>query len=289
MTYEIKNSFIKVKIKSFGAELNSLQKIDDNLEYIWQGDKQYWGRSSPVLFPIIGKLKDDSYFYKNQKFNMSQHGFARDKDFEIVEIRGDFIEFKLSSDTDSLSIYPFLFELFISYKLERTSLLVSYKVVNKSKDNMLFSIGAHPAFNWPLKDCEIKKEYFLEFENINTTKRYFLNEKGLVFDNCDLILDKNRLFLNEELFKDDALVFNDLNIKKVSFKNVKNDNFVKLDFENFPYLGVWSKPTGSPFVCIEPWFGIADEEISNQRLEDKKGMINLAKNDDFCCSYQITI
>ena len=188
-------------------------------------------------FPIIGKLKDDSYFYKNQKFNMSQHVFARDKDFEIVEIRGDFIEFKLDSDTESLSIYPFLFELLISYNLERTSLLVSYKVVNKSKDNMLFSIGAHPAFNWPLKDGEIKEEYFLEFENINTTIRYFLNEKGLVFDNCDLILDKNKLFLNEELLKDDALVFNDLNIKKVSFKNVKNYNFVKLDFENFPYLG----------------------------------------------------
>ena len=250
MNYEIKNEYIKAKIKSFGAELNSLQKIDDSLEYIWQGDKEFWARHSPILFPIDGRLKNDSYFYKNQKYNMSQHGFARDKEFEIVEKKDDFIEFKLSSDEKTLKIYPFSFELYLSYKLERNSLIVSYKVINKSDEKMLFSIGAHPAFNWSLEKDLKKEDYFLEFE-INNSKRYFLNELGLVFDSIDLKFEDKKLFLNEELFKNDALVFNDLNIKNLTFKNIRNENFIKLNFENFAYLGIWSKPSGSPFLCIK--------------------------------------
>ena len=289
MNYEIKNEHIKVKIKSFGAELNSLQKIDEDLEYIWQGDSKYWNRHSPILFPIVGRLKNDSYTYQNQKYNMTQHGFARDKEFEVIKNEVDFIEFRLKSDEKTLEIYPFSFELYLSYKLEKNSLIVSYKVINKSDDKMLFSIGAHPAFNWTLKEDEKKENYFLEFENIKETKRYFLNDKGLVYDSVDLKIIDNKIALNEELFKNDALVFEDLNIKTLTLKNSINENYIKLNFENFPYLGIWSKPTGAPFICIEPWFGVADDENSNQNFEDKKGIITLEKDEIFSCFYIIEI
>ena len=289
MNYEIKNEHIKVKIKSFGAELNSLQKIDEDLEYIWQGDSKYWNRHSPILFPIVGRLKNDSYTYQNQKYNMTQHGFARDKEFEVIKNEVDFIEFRLKSDEKTLEIYPFSFELYLSYKLEKNSLIVSYKVINKSDDKMLFSIGAHPAFNWTLKEDEKKENYFLEFENIKETKRYFLNDKGLVYDSVDLKIIDNKIALNEELFKNDALVFNDSNIKILTLKNSNNKNFVKLEFKNFPYLGIWSKPSGAPFICIEPWFGVADDENSNQNFEDKKGIITLEKDEIFSCFYSIEI
>ena len=289
MNYEIKNEFIKAKIKSFGAELNSLQKCGEELEYIWQGDSKYWNRHSPILFPIVGRLKDDSYFYKNQKYNMTQHGFARDKEFELVKNEADFIEFRLKSDEKTLEIYPFSFELYLSYKLEKNSLIVSYKVINKSDDKMLFSIGAHPAFNWTLKEDEKKEDYFLEFENIKETKRYFLNDKGLVYKHEDLKIIDNKIALNEELFKNDALVFNDSNIKTLTLKNSNNEDFVKLNFEDFPYLGIWSKPSGAPFICIEPWFGVADDENSNQNFEDKKGIITLQKDEILSCFYSIEI
>ena len=289
MNYEIKNKYIKAKIKSFGAELNSLQKIDEDLEYIWQGNKEFWNRHSPILFPIVGRLKEDSYFYKNQKYNMSQHGFARDKEFELVRNEGDFIEFILKSDEKTLEIYPFSFELYLSYKLEKSSLIVAYKVINKSDEKMLFSIGAHPAFNWTLKEDEKKEDYFLQFENIKQTKRYFLNDKGLVYKHEDLEIIDNKIALNEELFKNDALVFNDLNIKSVSLKNSNNENFIKVDFDNFPYLGIWSKPSGAPFICIEPWFGVADEDSSNQNLEDKKALISLEKDEIFSCFYSVEV
>ena len=289
MNYEIKNEHIKAKIKSFGAELNSLQKIDEDLEYMWQGDSKYWNRHSPILFPIVGRLKNDSYTYQNQKYNMTQHGFARDKEFEVIKNEVDFIEFRLKSDEKTLEIYPFSFELYLSYKLEKNSLIVSYKVINKSDDKMLFSIGAHPAFNWTLKEDEKKENYFLEFENIKQTKRYFLNDKGLVYDSVDLKIIDNKIDLNEELFKNDALVFEDLNIKTLTLKNSINENYIKLNFENFPYLGIWSKPTGAPFICIEPWFGVADSFDSSKNLEDKKGIITLLKDEIFSSFYSIEI
>ena len=289
MNYEIKNEFIKAKIKSFGAELNSLQKIDEDLEYIWQGDSKYWNRHSPILFPIVGRLKNDSYTYQNQKYNMSQHGFARDKEFEVIKNEVDFIEFRLKSDEKTLEIYPFAFELYLSYKLEKSKLIVSYKVINKSDDKMLFSIGAHPAFNWTLKEDEKKEDYFIEFEDLKQTKRYFLNDLGLLYKKEDLKIIDNKIPLNEKLFKNDALVFNDVNIKIITLKNSNNENFVKLNFKNFPYLGIWSKPSGSPFICIEPWFGIADDENSIQNFEEKKGLISLQKNEIFSCFYSIEV
>lgn len=282
MNYEIKNSFIKAQIKSFGAELNSLKKCDENFEYIWQANSKYWARHSPVLFPIVGRLKEDSYFYKNKKYSLSQHGFARDKEFEIVQNEADFIEFRLKSDEKSLEFYPFFFELNICYKLDKNSLIVLYKVKNKSDEKMYFSIGAHPAFNTQVGD-------FLEFENIKITKRYFLDEKGLIYKNQDLNLENSKLYLDKDLFKDDALVFNDSNIKQITLKNIENKSRVKVRFDNFPYLGIWSKPNDAPFVCIEPWFGVADEQNSNQKIEDKKGILSLKKEEEFFCFYTIEV
>lgn len=289
MNFEIKNKFIKAKINSFGAELNSLKRVDTNLEYMWQGNPKYWNRHSPVLFPIVGRLKNDSYTYKNQKYNMTQHGFARDCEFSLVSQSDNFLEFKLSNDEKSLEIYPFLFDLYISYKLEQSKLIISYKVKNNSNDNMPFSIGAHPAFNWTLKEDEKKEDYFLEFENIKSTKRYFLNDLGLVYKNENLHIRDNKIFLNEELFKDDALIFSDPNIKNLTLKNRNNENFIKVNFDNFPYLGIWSKATGAPFICIEPWFGVADNFDTNSDFEEKSSIIILGKNEIFSCFYSVEI
>lgn len=282
MNYEIKNNFIKAKIKSFGAELNSLQKIDNDFEYIWQANPQYWARHSPVLFPIVGRLKDDSYFYKGKKYTLSQHGFARDKEFKVVAQDDDFIEFSLKNDEKTFENYPFLFELNISYKLEKTKLIISYIVKNTSEDKLYFSIGAHPAFN-------ISNGDFLEFENTTTSTRYFLNDKGLIYANEKLNFLESKLILDEEIFKNDALVFNDENIKSINLRDKNNNKILKVEFKDFPYLGVWSKQNLAPFVCIEPWFGVADEENSNQNIEDKRGIQFLKKDEVFSCFYSIEV
>lgn len=288
MNYEIKNALISAKIDSLGAQLNSLKNNNQNLEYMWQANPKYWNRHAPILFPIVGRLKDDEYFYDGKTYKMSQHGFARDCEFELVKQEDDYLRFRLKSSEKSLEIYPFFFELNLSYELVENKLVISYEVKNKTDGKMLFSIGAHPAFNWPL-DNEEKNDCFFEFQNIKNTKRYFLNDKGLVYKSADLEIKDNKIPLSEELFKDDALVFNDLNIKQVTFKNSKNKNYVKLQFEKFPYLGLWSKPSGAPFLCIEPWFGVADSYDSSKNLEDKKGIISLQKDEIFSCFYSIEI
>ena len=250
--------------------------------YIWQGNPKYWARHSPVLFPIVGRLKNDSYFYKDKKYSLSQHGFARDKEFELIKKGEDFIEFSLKNDEETLKNYPFLFELNISYKLEKTKLIISYKVKNRSEDRLYFSIGAHPAFN-------ISSGDFLDFEDVRTSKRYFLNDKGLIYKNEEVSFTKNSLILDEEIFKNDALVFNDKNIKSIILRDKNSNKILKVEFKDFPYLGVWSKPNLAPFVCIEPWFGVADEENSNQNIEDKRGVQVLLKDELFSCFYSIEI
>jgi len=153
---------------------------------------------------------------------------------------------------------------------------------------MFFSIGAHPAFNWPL-DNENKDDYYLEFDTITTTQRYFLNQEGLVYKKEPLTIVDNKIALNETLFKEDALIFNDATLQKISLKNTKNSHRITVNFKDFPYVGIWSKPNGAPFICIEPWQGIADDENSTHHIEEKKGIIALEKEGSFLCSYSIEV
>ncbi|ADG93760.1 Aldose 1-epimerase [Arcobacter nitrofigilis DSM 7299] len=288
MKYHLSNNFIEVSIKNLGAELCSLRKKDNSLEYIWQGDKKYWNRHSPILFPFVGKLLDNEYIYDNKTYQMGQHGFARDKVFEVFTKEDDYICFKLKSTKETLEIYPFEFELYLSYKLIKTSLEISYKVINKSKNIMYFSIGAHPAFNWPLEK-EDKANYYLEFENTKKLERLPLTINGISNKKELINLENNKLALSEELFKDDALVLQNLTNKTITLKNSKDDKSIEMSFEGFPYLGIWSKPSGAPLICIEPWHGIADFIGHNKKLEDKTGIISLDKNEVFESSYTISI
>ena len=283
MNYIIKNDYIQATINSYGAQLNSLKKIDESLDYIWCADEKYWNRSSPILFPIVGKLKDNEYIYNNKTYKMNQHGFARDKEFEIAKLSDLEIKFRLSYDESTLKIYPFKFELYLSYKLEDNRLIISYEVINKDDDLMYFSIGAHPAFNWPLED-ERKDECYLELGK-KIASRFFL-ENGLL-SNCTE-MNSEKIYLSDELFIKDALVFKN-EFKEVVYKNTQNDRFVKIDFKDFPYLGIWSKPTGAPFLCIEPWHGVADNINHNKDIKLKEGVITLKAQEVFRSTYSIEI
>ncbi|KAB7882998.1 aldose 1-epimerase family protein [Poseidonibacter ostreae] len=293
MEYTIKNKHLEIKVDSFGAELKSLKKLQNDIEYLWQGDAKFWNRTSPVLFPIVGKLLDDEYFYKNKSYKMSQHGFARDKEFVLVEQGENYLKFLLQSDLDSLKVYPFVYQLFISYEIKENEVKISYQVVNKSDEKMYFSIGAHPAFNWPLeKETEDKNDYYFEFENLDEDKNlkaFPLLNNGISSEKIDIELDKKRFNISKDSFKKDALIFKNESINSVKLKNYKNDKFIEVCFNGFSYLGLWSKPSGAPFVCIEPWYGIADFINHNKNIEEKEGINILEKNAVFSSFYKIKI
>jgi len=287
MQYKISNEYIKIEVIDFGAELCSLQKKNEDLEYIWQGDKRYWNRHAPILFPIVGKLLDDEYSYKNKIYSMTQHGFARDSLFELFSLENDSICLKLESSESTMKIYPFEFALYVTYTLVQSSVNISYKVVNKSDENIYFSIGSHPAFNWPLT-YENKNEYYMEFQKTEFLERLPLTLTGISKQKKILNLDNNKLYLTEKLFEEDAIVIQNLENKIITFKNTQDKKFIELTFDGF-YLGIWSKPTGAPFVCIEPWHGLADFTTHNKKIEEKIGMINLKKNKTFKTYYKISV
>ena len=288
MKHIIKNSFLSVSVDSFGAELQSIKKVNDELEYLWSGDSKYWARKAPVLFPFVGRLLDDEYEYNNKTYKVNQHGFARDKEFVLDKKEEDYISFKFESSLDTKKNYPFDFHLYISYRLEKNKIIVSYGVQNKSNENIYFSIGAHPAFNWPLDEGE-KEDYYFEFESLENLNSYVLDNGYISKSKKDIKLNNNKLYLSEKTFKDDAIILDDFKVKSVLYKSNISKRSIKIEFDDFEYLGLWSKVEGSPFVCIEPWCGLADFIGHNKSLKDKIGIKNLEKDKKFNSSFKIKI
>lgn len=285
----IENELLSIAIKEKGAELDSIKLKKDDTEYLWQGDKKIWGRNAPVLFPIVGKLKDNKCEIAGKSYEMSQHGFARDMGFKLTDRKGSSAEFTLEYNEDTLKKYPFKFQLKVKYEIEDNGVKVNYTVINKDDKEMLFSIGAHPGFVCPLLKGENLDDYYLEFEKEESLDTYVL-DNGLIGDGTyEFINNKNIIPLSKELFKNDAIILENFKSNSIAIKSSKNDKSVEVKFAGFPYVGIWSKADEGDFVCIEPWYGIADSVYSNGKLEDKKGIMKLMQEESFQCSFEIEI
>lgn len=273
MTYTLKNKNYTLEIDSLGAELKSSKY--KNEEYLHIGDDTYWSRSSPVLFPIIGKLKDDKYTYKGKEYFMSKHGFARNSNFELIEQSSTSLSFLLCENESTLKVFPFSFSLKLTYILEEDGFFIKYDV--NSSDDILFSLGAHPAF---LLKADINETY-LEFQEKEQKDLLCLNlDNGCVEARKKEYLNSNILKLKSDIFKDDALIFEALKSKTISLKNTKNKKSVSVTSDSFTHIGFWA-PLKAPFVCIEPWCGIADDINTNHKFEDKKALVKLKSKEVF--------
>jgi galactose mutarotase-like enzyme len=287
MISTIENEFLKVSAKDSGAELISIKNKKNNVEYLWQGDPKFWGRRAPVLFPIVGKVKGNQYRAEGKSYELPQHGFARDSYFEISDKKESSITFSLKSSPDTLKVYPYQFELHITYKLIKNKVEISYEVKNTDTKKIWFSIGAHPAFNCPLEPEAKLTDYYLEFEKEEQADKYLL-EDGLLNGKKEKMLNnEKKIQLTEELFKSDALIFKNLKSSSVSLKSSTGAASLIFNFKGFPFLGIWSKP--GPFVCIEPWYGHADMVDFSGELKDKEGIQSLEKGSSFNCIYSMEI
>jgi galactose mutarotase-like enzyme len=277
----IKCGLLSATIRHMGAELISLKR--NGKEYMWNGDPAFWGKHSPVLFPIVGTLKDNSYFHDGKKYSLPRHGFARERNFEVFSQDEDKVSFSLKADNVTYEVYPFNFELILTYVISDDSLSIEYSVENLSGDVMPFSLGAHPAFalNGNFED------YSLYFDADESLTRYKL-ENDLVYDSIETIkLEKGNLPLTYSLFKDDALVMKQLSSKEITIEKSKQP-YLTLKYHNFPHMGLWTK-TGASFICIEPWQGYADTHSNNGNLSDKEGVINLLPGSKAFFSLRIEI
>lgn len=282
MTTTISNSILSASIKHSGAELFSI-KDNQNNEYIWEGNPDFWGKHSPVLFPIVGTLKNNSYKINDKEYHLPRHGFARDMEFELIDKSENRVVFSLQSSTATLTKYPFEFELQLIYTLNESSLTLEYKVINKGKVKMPFSIGAHPAIALP----ENFEDYALEFEKEEELKYYILENDLISSQTKILETNHNIVPLNYELFKNDALIFKTLESKSlIILKDSKP--YVKVAYNDFPSLGIWTKEN-APFICIEPWLGYSDTDENSGDLYKKEGILTLEENKNFSAKFSITI
>jgi len=278
----LSNDVISAQINTLGAELCSL-KNTENKDFIWEGDPAYWGKHSPVLFPIVGTLKNNTYTHNNKEYILTRHGFARDMEFELVDLTANTATFSIQSNSTTLASYPFQFELQIQYTLFHSTLEIAYKVINKDTTEIPFSIGAHPAFALPGNF----ENYSLEFEKVEPLE-YTLLENDLVSTQTETIAtNSNFVPLTHKLFERDALIFKKLESKSLTIVE-KEIPRLKVHFEDFPNLGIWTK-VGAPFLCIEPWFGYSDTTETNDNLFEKEGIIVLKSTDTFQTKFCIEI
>ena len=283
------NEFLKVTVKSSGAELISIKNTLANKEYLWQGSPDYWARRAPILFPIVGKLKDNKYKIDGSSFEMPQHGFARDMMFETIDQQNTSLTFVLNSNKETLKSYPFNFALTVKYSLNKNKVMVTYNVENTDEKTLFFSIGAHPAFICPLENHEKISDYFIEFEKPEKISRAVLKDGLLTNEQESFLENESKFQLHETIFDKDAIICKELKSSKVSLKSLKSNHRITLDYSGFPYLAFWSKSPAAPFICLEPWYGLADNINSSGDFISKEGIMSLAKGKSFECSYSIEI
>jgi len=239
---------------------------------------------APILFPIAGGLKDDKYILNGKEYTLQKHGYARFCEFEVGHQSENSAQFILRSDSKSMAIFPFEYELQIIYTLVKNKLEVKYVVENKSKDTMYFSIGAHEGYSCP----EGIEEYSIIFEKKETLDHWVLNGNLLEYKTERIIENSDVLQLDYKYFAIDALVFKNVKSRSVILKHNKSNKKVKVDFDGFDYLLFWTKP-GAPYICIEPWCGIPDHVDSNYDITKKEGIQKLAAGAAFERIHSITI
>lgn len=275
MTHYIENEFLTVGVKEYGCELTSVKSKKDGYEFLWQGDEKIWYGQSPVLFPIVGRLIDDKYTLDGKEYKMPKHGFARKSAWTLLEKDESSLSFILSESPETLAIYPYKFDLIITFTLDGNKLRVNHAVVNRNGETMYFSLGAHPAFNCRIGDTlRFSENETLSTEKIDLERSLRLPETYPVLNNATDIT------LTEHIFDEDALILKGVKSKYISLIKQNDNRTVKFDMGNAPYLGIWAKPN-APYVCIEPWFGVNDSFEKKNDFSEKTGINALAPDDVF--------
>lgn len=284
----IQNSILTITASDDGAELRSV--LYNGTELLWQGDPTWWTGRAPILFPIVGKLFEGSYMHDGRRYTMPSHGFARRSKFALISQTEHAMTFSLCANDDTRSVYPFEFELLVTYKLSGRSLYTKFAVKNQSAgEPMFFSIGGHPAFNCPPGTDETFEDYEIVFNEHETAGHHLINEDDLVSNETGPFFnDTNILSLDYELFqKTETLVFSGLKSTAATLRSRKTGAGVTMDFSGFPFFAVWTKP-GAPFVCLEPWQGVDDCPGFAGNLCDKTGIMKLAPKAEHTCGFSIT-
>jgi len=285
----IENDFLKASFLTKGAEWRSFTEKVHGHEFLWQADPQYWGKTAPVLFPIVGSLKNGTYEYQGKTYALPRHGFARDKEFRVKEQEPWRVVFALDSDDETRKVFPFEWTFEIEYRLWKRVIHTTYRVLNRGTADMLFSVGAHPAFHLPFAGEGQFEDGFFDFEQNEPLTRWLLNDQGLLSGETRPLPHAGRsLMATRPLFAEDALVLKKLRSSRITLRQKDSSWALSMEFPGFTHFGIWTAPN-APFVCLEPWCGVADSVTATGRLEEKEGINRLAAGETFTRGFAITV
>ena len=291
MLHTLENGILRITLDDHGAELKSITGVSDGTEYLFNGDPKWWKYTSPVLFPIVGKLLNGKYRIDGKEYSLPGHGFGRISDYDCIRKENDEVVFALNWTEDTLKNYPYKFRLEIAYILKDNRLEIIWTVKNLDDKIMYFSIGAHPALKCPIVDGEKFEDCYLKFNISEKCSRMpiDMNSGTLTHERIPTI-EGNELSLNYDLFKGDALVFDNLKSDEVSICSRKSNKSITLKAKGFPFWGIWTPDKGgAPFLCIEPWHGHADFIDFNGDISEKDGILSLPANESFDAGYAFII
>jgi galactose mutarotase-like enzyme len=282
--HTITSKGLSATVLAHGAELCSL-RTPEGLELLWQAGPE-WRRHAPLLFPIVGKLRNDQLRHGGKSYPMTQHGFARDRRFEWVERGGDFCRLRLTDNADTWSRYPFAFRFTVTCTVRDADLDVALEIENPGDEILPASVGGHPAFNWPLLPGTPKESYSLRFSAEETAPIRRLKDGLLRPEPAPSPIAGNSLALSEKLFDDDAIILDRLASKSVRYGADRGPS-LEISWQDFRELGIWSKPGGAPFLCIEPWRGFASPSDFDGEFLDKPGLMHIKPGQSRTLSYRI--
>jgi len=290
MIVTLKNERLTVQIEDKGAQLCSV-KNTAGTEYIWQADPAIWGRHAPLLFPVLGRLKDGQYTLGGKPYTISMHGFARDSQFAVAEQNETSVSFRLTHSEETLACWPFPFVLTVTYVLEDNRLKKTCRVENPGQDTMYFELGGHDGFVAPLEAGEVMDDYAILLPGVDTLHPYGMDPSGMLTPKERAIpLDAGRIPLKPATYDLDTIIVDELPQRRAILADKAGRARVTLDFPDFPYLGLWTpaKPFDTNYICIEPWSTLPDGHFMGRGIEDKTGIRTLAPGGQTELTYTTT-
>ncbi len=289
---KIENESLIVEISDRGAELSRIYDKKEQREVLWEADKKYWGRHAPILFPNVGKHYLNEYRHEGKTYQTSQHGFARDCEFELVEQTNDTIVHVLKADDKTKECYPFDFELEVTHTLQQNQITVGWKVKNNGETPLYFTIGGHPAFRVPVLEGTKQTDYYLKFEHSDKVSYYLLDTTtgtAMIDQTYELPLENGFYQVIDGMFEKDALIFVNDEVEKATICLPDKSPYVTVSCPGFPNYGIWAAKNNAPFICLEPWYGRCDDTGYKGEMSEKPGIQTTLPKEEWTASYCISI
>ena len=287
----LENEYLKVKLHPKGAEIIEIISKKNNVNYMWKRDPRQWASSAPILFPIIGKVRNDTLKIDGKDYHLTSHGFSRHTQYQVANATDSKVVYKLIPNDEIKAIFPYDFVLTVTYTLEGSTLSCNVAVHNPSSDDILFQVGGHPAFACPFYDGESSNDYFLEFNQNEKLDQKILDlEKGGMSHQTRMFLNnEKRFFVTQSQFNDDAIVVENFKSNMIALKSINHNHQIKFHMENFTHLGIWAAKHVGDLLAIEPWCGHTDYYDFDGELKDKVGVVKLSSKQDFDCTFKVEI